>query len=277
MSTLIIHSSELAPATLEQLTSELNSAPTLKKNSIRFEVPVDIDIAAMQAIMPYDVNILPENFDPAKVKLVISDMDSTLINIECIDEIADMAGLKDKVSAITEAAMRGELDFSESLTKRVALLEGLPSETLLKVYQERLALNPGGELMLSKLQEHDIEFSLISGGFHFFTDRLMDRYGFNDTLANNLEVVDDKLTGKIDGPIIDASAKADYLAKRCNELNIKPENVVAMGDGANDLEMLAAAGMGVAYHAKPKVRQQADCALNESGLDGLLTLLDITH
>lgn len=277
MTTLIIHSPEIAPAILEQLTSDFGTAPTVNENSIRFAVPEKIDIAAVRSIMPYDVNILPDNFDPAAVKLVISDMDSTLINIECIDEIADMAGLKDQVSAITEAAMRGQLDFSESLTKRVALLAGLPSETLLKVYEERLALNPGGELLLSKLQQHHIEFSLISGGFHFFTDRLMDRYGFNDTLANNLEIVNNKLTGKIDGPIIDASAKAKYLLQRCKQLNIDPINVVAMGDGANDLEMLAAAGMGVAYHAKPAVRQQADCALNATGLDGLLTLLNIAH
>jgi len=277
MTTLIIHSSELAPAILEQLESDFEAAPTVNENSIRFEVDQEVDVAAVRAIMPHDVNVLPENFDPVAVKLVISDMDSTLINIECIDEIADMAGLKDQVSAITEAAMRGQLDFSESLTKRVALLAGLPSATLLKVYEERLQLNPGAELMLSKLKENNIEFSLISGGFHFFTDRIMARYGLNDTLANNLEIVSDTLTGKIDGPIIDATAKADYLKRRCQVLGIKPENVVAMGDGANDLEMLAAAGMGVAYCAKPAVQQQADCALNASGLDGLLTLLNIPH
>jgi len=277
MTTVIIHSSKLAAATLEQLTSDFDIAPTVTDNSIRFEVSKKVDIAALRAIMPHDVNILPENFDPDAVKLVISDMDSTLINIECIDEIADMAGLKREVSAITEAAMRGQLDFSESLTKRVALLAGLPSETLLKVYEERLNLNPGGETLLSKLKEHKIEFSLISGGFHFFTDRLMERYGMQDTLANNLEIVDGKLTGKTLGPIINAAAKADYLVKRCNQLNIKPKNVVAMGDGANDLEMLAAAGMGVAYQAKPTVQQQADCVLNVDGLDGLLTLLNIPH
>jgi len=229
MTTVIIHSSKLAAATLEQLTSDFDVAPTVTDNSIRFEVSKKVDIAALRAIMPHDVNILPENFDPDAVKLVISDMDSTLINIECIDEIADMAG------------------------------------------------NPGGETLLSKLKEHKIEFSLISGGFHFFTDRLMERYGMQDTLANNLEIVDGKLTGKTLGPIINASAKADYLVKRCNQLNIEPKNVVAMGDGANDLEMLAAAGMGVAYQAKPTVQQQADCVLNVDGLDGLLTLLNIPH
>jgi len=277
MTTLIIHSPEVAPTLLERLNSEFNSVPTINEHSTRYEVSRNVDLPSLRAIMPHDVNVLPKNFVPEKVKLVISDMDSTLINIECIDEIADMAGLKDQVSAITEAAMRGQLDFSESLTKRVALLKGLPSDTLLQVYEQRLSLNPGGELLLRKLQANSIRFSLVSGGFHFFTDRLMEKYGFQDTLANNLEVIDHKLTGKIEGPIIDATAKADYLIRHCRELSISPVNVVAMGDGANDLEMLAAAGMGVAYHAKPAVQQQADCALNDSGLDGLLTLLNIPH
>ncbi len=205
--------------------------------------------------------------------LVVMDMDSTLISIECIDEIADMQGLKPQVAAITESAMRGEIDFAESLRRRVALLEGLDEGALQRVYDERLQLNPGAELMLAELKKHGIRTLLVSGGFVFFTERLKARLGLDFAHANTLEIVNGKLTGKVLGRILDAQGKAEWLVKTRDELELRPDEVIAMGDGANDLKMMAQAGISIAYHAKPVVREQASYALNFVGLDGLVNLL----
>ena len=204
--------------------------------------------------------------------LVVMDMDSTLITIECIDEIADMYQLKPQVSAITEAAMRGEIDFAESLRRRVALLEGLEESALQRVYDERLQLSPGAENMLSKLKEHGIRTLLVSGGFVFFTERLKARLGLDFAHANTLEIANGKLTGKVLGSIVDAQAKADWLIKIRTELELGSKQVIAMGDGANDLKMMTQASVSIAYHAKPVVRSQASYAFNFVGLDGLLAL-----
>jgi len=221
-----------------------------------------------------DFGFIPHGRSLADFGLVVMDMDSTLISIECIDEIADMQGLKPQVAAITEAAMRGEIDFAESLSRRVALLAGLDEHALQQVYDERLQLNPGAEKMLSRLKEHGIRTLLVSGGFVFFTDRLKARLGLDFTHANTLEIRDGKLTGKLLGKILDAQGKADWLVKIREELELRPEQVIAIGDGANDLKMMARAGLSVAYHAKPVVREQASYALNFVGLDGLLNLLE---
>jgi phosphoserine phosphatase len=205
--------------------------------------------------------------------LVVMDMDSTLISIECIDEIADMQGLKPQVAEITESAMRGEIDFAESLRRRVALLEGLEAGALQRVYDERLQLNPGAELMLAELKKHGIKTLLVSGGFTFFTERLKARLGLDHAHANTLEIIDGKLTGKVLGDILDAQAKANWLLRMREELELRPEQVIAMGDGANDLKMMAQAGTSIAYHAKPIVRTQATFAFNFVGLNGLVNLL----
>jgi len=204
--------------------------------------------------------------------LLVMDMDSTLISIECIDEIADMYHLKPQVAAITESAMRGEIDFAESLRRRVALLEGLEEGALQRVYDERLKLNPGAEVMLAALKQHGIKTLLVSGGFVFFTERLKQCLGLDYAHANTLEIVNGKLTGKVLGTILDAQGKAEWLVKMREELKLKPEQVIAMGDGANDLKMMAQAGVSIAYHAKPVVRAQASYALNFVGLDGLVHL-----
>ncbi|MDH5219092.1 MAG: phosphoserine phosphatase SerB [Gammaproteobacteria bacterium] len=222
-----------------------------------------------------DFNLIPGDFDASTVKLVISDMDSTFINIECIDEIADFAGKKAEVSAVTEAAMRGELDFSQSLIKRVALLAGLSIDVLDTVYTERLQLNPGGEAMLLGLKNSQIRFALVSGGFTHFTSKLKQRYALDYARANTLEKQDGKLTGKVEGQIVDGKVKAGYLESLCAELEISPAQTVAMGDGANDLLMMDIAGLGVAYRAKPTVQQKAGCSINYGGLDGVLSLLEI--
>lgn len=209
----------------------------------------------------------------ADFKLVAMDMDSTLITIECIDEIADMQGLKPQVAEITEAAMRGELDFAASLTRRVALLEGLDASALQRVYDERLAISMGGEAMLRAVQAAGIKTLLVSGGFTFFTDRLKARLGLDYTHANVLEVAGGKLTGKVVGGIVDAEEKMRTVQRVCAELGIAPAQAIVMGDGANDLKMMGIAGLSVAFRAKPVVRAQAGVALNFCGLDGLLNIL----
>jgi phosphoserine phosphatase len=215
--------------------------------------------------------------DPARrlidFGLVAMDMDSTLITIECIDEIADFCGLKDEVAAITEASMRGEIkDFDESLTRRVALLKGLDAGALERVYEERLQLSPGAEVMLAGARAAGLKTLLVSGGFTFFTDKLAARLGLDFTRANTLEIVDGKLTGKVTGEIINAEMKARTLRETCATLGIDPAQAIAMGDGSNDLKMMAEAGLSVAFRAKPVVREAADVAFNFVGLDGVLRL-----
>ena len=231
----------------------------------------DIEAAAFAAGV--DACFIEAGRKLANFGLVAMDMDSTLITIECIDEIADMQGLKPQVSAITEAAMRGELDFAASLTRRVALLEGLDAEALERVYDERLQISPGGEAMLRAVQAAGLKTLLVSGGFSFFTDRLKQRLGLDYAHANVLEVLDGKLTGRVLGGIVDAEEKMLTVQRVCAELGIDPGQAIVMGDGANDLRMMGIGGLSVAFRAKPVVRSQANVALNFSGLDGLLTIL----
>jgi len=227
------------------------------------------DIESYCLAQRIDYAFVPAGRKLSDFSLLVMDMDSTLINIECIDEIADMQGLKPQVAAITEAAMRGEIDFAESLRRRVALLEGLDESALQRVYDERLQLNPGAETMLAAMRANGIKTMLVSGGFKFFTERLKPRLGLDYTHANTLEIIDGKLTGRVLGAVFDAQGKADWLSNIREELGLRPEQVIAMGDGANDLKMMALAGVSIAYHAKPVVRAQASYAFNFVGLDGL--------
>jgi phosphoserine phosphatase len=230
-----------------------------------------VDAAADAAQL--DATWIEEGRTLADFKLVAMDMDSTLITIECIDEIADMQGLKPQVAEITEAAMRGELEFSESLTRRVALLKGLDASALQRVYDERLAVSMGGDAMLAGVKAAGLKTLLVSGGFTFFTDRLKARLGLDVTHANVLEVENGKLTGRVVGGIVDALEKKRTVERVCAEMGISPKQAIVMGDGANDLQMMSVAGLSVAFRAKPVVRQQASVALNHVGLDGLLTIL----
>ena len=209
----------------------------------------------------------------ADYRLVAMDMDSTLITIECIDEIADMQGLKPQVSEITEAAMRGEIDFAASLTRRVALLKGLDASALQRVYDERLQISMGGEAMLAGVKAAGLKTLLVSGGFTFFTERLQERLGLDYTNANVLEVENGKLTGRVAGGIVDAEVKMQTVERVCAQIGTGSGQAIVMGDGANDLKMMGIAGLSVAFRAKPVVRAQAGVALNFSGLDGLLTIL----
>jgi phosphoserine phosphatase len=205
-------------------------------------------------------------------KLLAMDMDSTLITIECIDEIADMQGLKPQVAAITEAAMRGDIEFHESLTRRVALLKGLDASALQRVYDERLALSMGAQPMLEAIRAAGLKTLLVSGGFTFFTDRMKQRLALDYTHANVLEIENGKLTGRVLGTIVDADEKQRTVERVCAELGCSPKQAIVMGDGANDLNMMRIAGLSVAFRAKPVVRAQANVALNFVGLDGILSL-----
>jgi len=207
-------------------------------------------------------------------KLLAMDMDSTLITIECIDEIADMQGLKPQVSEITEAAMRGEIEFRESLARRVALLNGLDASALQRVYDERLKLSPGAENLLAAAKAAGLKTLLVSGGFTFFTDRIKERLGLDYTHSNRLEINDGKLTGRVIGGIVDAEEKKNTVLRVCREIGASPAQAIVMGDGANDLAMMGVAGLSVAFRAKPVVRAQADVALNFVGLDGILNLFN---
>lgn len=206
-------------------------------------------------------------------KLLISDMDSTMITVECIDELADFVGKKAEVSHITERAMNGELNFEAALTERVALLEGMPEEVLQECYDERVKMMAGAKTLLDVFKKQGGYTVLVSGGFTFFTARVRKELGFDADFANELEIVNGKLTGKVKLPILGKEAKLKTLQDTCQQMNISPAEVLAIGDGANDLPMLMAAGLGVAYHAKPIVRAQANAQLNHCDLSVLAWVL----
>ncbi|MDD2740790.1 MAG: phosphoserine phosphatase SerB [Rhodocyclaceae bacterium] len=206
--------------------------------------------------------------------LICFDMDSTLITIECIDELADFAGKKEEVSAVTEAAMRGEIDYSESLRRRLSLLAGLDARVLAKVFGERLLLSPGARELLEAAQNSGLRTAILSGGFTYFTERLRIELGFDFATSNELEISGGKLTGRVVGEIVDATVKARHLLRLTKELGLQKEQVIAVGDGANDLLMMAEAGLSVAFRAKPATRAKADIAINFGGLDSLLNLFD---
>jgi phosphoserine phosphatase len=230
------------------------------------------EIAAYCARARLDFAFVPPERRLADMRLLAIDMDSTLITIECIDEVADLAGLKPEVSAITAAAMAGELDYAQSLRRRVALLRGLEESALTRVYEERLQLSPGAETLLATAHGTGLKTLLVSGGFSFFTDRLKARLGLDYGTSNTIEIEGGRLTGRVIGDIVDAEAKAAALRARRRELGIAKHAVIAIGDGANDVAMMAEAGMSIAYRAKPATRGKADYALDYCGLDGVLNL-----
>ena len=224
------------------------------------------------------INVATPNLQLSDFKLIAFDMDSTLINIECVDEIADAAGRKTEVAAITEAAMRGEItDYKDSLRQRVALLKGVSVASMEEVYRERLKLNPGAAELVHACKDAGLKVMLVSGGFTFFTDRVRDELGIDYTRSNVLSVENGCLTGEMVnqpwGDICDGDEKRKMVLETCAQLGISPSQAIAVGDGANDLPMMGVVGLSVAYHAKPKVREQAMVAINEGGLDRLLEIM----
>jgi phosphoserine phosphatase len=241
-------------------------------DDIQSQPVVHEEIAAAALDLKVDVGFVPADLRLENFKLVVMDMDSTLITIECIDEIADMHGLKAQVAEITDAAMRGELDFRDSLQRRVALLKGLDESALAVVFEQRLELTLGAPTMLHALKKAGLRTVLVSGGFTYFTERLQKDLELDVTRANLLEVIDGRLTGRVLGEIVDAEAKMATVVAQAAELGVSPSAAITIGDGANDLQMMSVAGLSVAFRAKPVVQSQASVALNFSGLDGLLNL-----
>ena len=219
-----------------------------------------------------DFGFVPAMRRLADMRLLAIDMDSTLITIECIDEVADLAGVKAEVAAITAAAMAGDMDYAQSLQRRVGLLRGLSEDALARVYEERLQLSPGAETMLAAMRRAGLKTLLVSGGFSFFTERLKNRLGLDYSTSNTIEIEGGCLTGRVIGDIVDAEGKAAKLRAVRDELGITKAEIVAIGDGANDLAMMAEAGVSIAYRAKPLARSTAGYALDHTGLDGVLNL-----
>ena len=220
------------------------------------------------------LDIAPLNFHASlkQAGLLVMDMDSTAIQIECIDEIAKLAGTGEMVSAITERAMRGELDFSQSLRQRVATLKDAP-EGILQEVKQHLPLMPGLVETVKELKNHGWKVAIASGGFTYFAEVLQQKLGLDFIAANQFEIIDGKLTGNVQGAIVDAQYKAQTLQQLAQQFNIHTENTVAIGDGANDLAMMQVANLGVAYHAKPKVQQLAQVIVNFTDLTALLCIL----
>ncbi|MEN3373548.1 phosphoserine phosphatase SerB [Dechloromonas sp. ZS-1] len=221
-----------------------------------------------------DWAFVPAGKKLADFGLICFDMDSTLITIECIDELADFAGKKAEVSEVTEAAMRGEIDYRESLRRRLALMAGLDARVLARVFGERLLLSDGARELLEACKNAGLRTAILSGGFTYFTERLRIELGLDFATSNELEIVGGKLSGRVVGDIVDASAKAHHLLRLRDELGLTKDQVIACGDGANDLLMMAEAGLSVAFRAKPATRAKADVAINFGGLDALLNLFD---
>jgi phosphoserine phosphatase len=220
-----------------------------------------------------DANVVPA--DGRRKRVLLADMDSTIIGVECIDELADYAGLKDEVALVTEAAMRGELDFESALVARVKLLEGLGEDVLARAYEERVRLNPGARVLVATMNAHGALTALVSGGFTYFTERVAAAAGFAENRANRLEVAEGRLAGRVTPPILGRAAKREALAALCARLGVGERDAVAVGDGANDLDMVRAAGLGVAYRAKPALAEAAGARLDRSDLTAILALQGI--
>ena len=271
---LVLQHTDILQCDLQALTAWYGTVPAPLFEGSVLRLPIDEGRAVPAALQSawdeqhIDWAVLPD-YAFADLGLIVSDMDSTLITIECVDEIAAGVGLKDEVTAITERSMRGELDFAASLRERVALLQGLPESELARVYDGVLRLSPGAEYLLAECKRHGVKFMLVSGGFTYFTGRLQQQLGLDYAYANVLESDNGRLTGRLSGRMIDAQAKADLLLEYRERLQLTVQQTLAMGDGANDIPMISAAGFGVAYRAKPKTEAAAGIRIRHGGLDAV--------
>jgi len=291
---LVLTSSPAAPALTAEIVdralealSESTRGETLWLSEheawqIQFSVsePPDADqvratVAEALANLPVDVNVVPDDAKRRK-KLLVADMESTIIEQECLDELADHIGLRDRISEITARAMRGEIAFEEALKERVGLLKGLNADVLEKLY-DRITLVPGARELVATMRANGAYCALVSGGFTFFTERIAARLGFHTHQANTLDIVDGRLTGTVSPPILGREAKLAALERLRRDLNLQPEETLAVGDGANDLDMIRAAGLGVAFRAKPIVAAEAKVSIRHGDLTALLYLQGYTR
>jgi phosphoserine phosphatase len=278
---LVVQGGEIETADLKELHRVARGSGIERVSDDAFRIAkadpsTRAEVAAHCARAKLDWGFVEEGRKLADFALLAMDMDSTLISIECIDEIAGFAGRKAEVAAVTAAAMRGEIDWPESLRRRVKTLAGLDASALEAVYAQRLRFNRGAEKLVAEARRNGVKTLLVSGGFTYFTDRVRDRLGFDYAYSNVLDVEGGKLAGTVSGPLVDAGGKAGHVTRLKAELGIGREKVLAIGDGANDLPMLAEAGTSVAYHAKPVVRAKADYALDYVGLEGVLAMFPST-
>jgi phosphoserine phosphatase len=274
MTRLVVQHPTLSDAAVAAIEQEVGKPPQRRTACLASWDVVDLSgdqLDQLARSLQVDAEIVSPTLRLSDFGLAAFDMDSTLITIECIDEIADYIGRKAEVAAITEAAMRGEItDYDESLRRRVALLEGLPQSTLQQVWDERVQLSPGAEALIGAMKRAGLRVLVVSGGFTFFTERIRQRLSLDLARSNVLEVSDGKLTGRLVGPIINAQGKRRVVEQTCAMLGITPAQAIVVGDGANDLAMMSIAGMSVAYHAKPIVHSQTHHAVNHNGLDAIL-------
>ena len=273
---LVIQGADIETRDLKELAKLAGAAAIDRLSATAFRLrgaQPAAGIAVLCGTAKLDFGFVPEDRKLSDFKLLVMDMDSTLITMETIDELADMVSIKAEVAAITERAMRGEIEYDQSLRERLALLKGLDQSALQRVYDERLKFSPGAERMLDKVRAAGIKTLLVSGGFTYMTDRLKTRVQLDYTYSNVLEISNGKLTGKVIGEIVNADAKLAALKRIAGEIDASPAQIAGVGDGANDLKFLAACGVSVAYHAKPVVREQTSYAINHAGLDAMLCLL----
>ena len=248
---------------------------TLESDTDINDLPQRVKQIAANNLYHVDVNVMPLATLVRPHKLALFDMDSTLIEQEVIVELAKKAGIGEQVDTITESAMRGEIDFAESFTRRVALLKGLSSEVLEDIIANHITFSPGAKRLISALKNHGYYVVLVSGGFNYFAEYVKNSLGMDESYANDLDIVDNLVTGEITSAIVDGKRKAEILQAVAQRLGIKLSETVAVGDGANDLPMLGLADIGIAYRAKPIVRDQADYAVTVAGLDGVMTVLGL--
>jgi phosphoserine phosphatase len=274
---LVVQGSEIETRDLKRVAKLARAARIERLDAHAFRMhdahPHD-DIAAICEQAKLDYAFVPEYRRFAGFGLLVMDMDSTLITIETIDELADCVGRKQEVAAITEAAMRGEIEYDESLRRRVAVLAGLGEDSLQRVYDERVSLTPGADKLLDAAKKAGLKTLLVSGGFTYVTERLQTRLGLDYARSNCLELVGGRLTGKVVGDIVNADGKRRALLDVRDELGLKREAIIGIGDGANDLKFMAECGVSIAYHAKPIVRGQTTHALNYVDLSGVLRLFN---
>ena len=270
--TLIVHGNKQRIA--EKLALILDGEIETKKNHLRIHITRNFDIHYLRASFNVDLNIFNNDFDYRQIKLMVSDMDSTLISIETIDEVAREVGLSQEISLITEKAMQGHLDFSESFKKRLSILKGVRTESFNAVYENKLKLNSGASELVNFFKSTNVKTALVSGGINYFAEKVKDQLGIDTYRANDVEINNETLTGKVFGNIVDAKAKAKYIEELCVLYELKPNQVIAIGDGANDLEMMKLAGLSVAFHGKPILKKKCDIQINYGGLNSLIDFFD---